>query len=240
MGFRFLFFMVRDIFLQRKKDILKKLDKSSIGGWDKKIVGLCEEINKSEDFYTTSSCSGRIVLMIEQSKKSPNLFVKVWHDKINFEELKKVLINISESSTPPTATPIRSQGSLKNALASRRVESKTKINEKDKFVLINLGLKNKIIKFKLEQPIIHIACRDIELASDFLEKAKHVGFKRSGILTAGKNIVLELNSTEKLEFPILKDGEILVDDEFLKLVIEISNGKLENGWDKIEKLEKLV
>jgi tRNA wybutosine-synthesizing protein 3 len=178
-------------FNQRKKDILTKLDKSSKGDWDKKIVGLCSRINESENYYTTSSCAGRIVLMKDEDKKGSGLFLKVWHDKINFEELK--------------------------------IELK-KIEDKE------------MIKFKTEPPIIHIVCKDLDSASKLLEKAKHIGFKRSGINTISKNIVLELCSTEKLEFPIVKNGEILVDDKFLRIVVEKSNFLLEKGWGKIERL----
>ncbi len=190
--------MLPDHFLQRKTAVLSKQDKSAIGKWDKKIIPLCKKINSKEKFYTTSSCSGRILLMIEQNKKSPNLFIKVWHDKISFKELKKELKKII----------------------------KTK--------------KDNLIKFKLEQPIIHIACKDLDSASKFLEKAKHIGFKHSGILAYGKNIILELNSTEKLEFPIIKNKKKLVNDEFLKMIAKISNEKLEKGWKKIEKLSKLL
>lgn len=186
--------MVRDNFIQRKKSVLSKLDKSSIGSWDNKIKDLCDKINDSNDFYTTSSCSGRIVLMVSQDKKAENLFLKVWHDKVSFSELKNELEKVRGSEN--------------------------------------------LIKFKLESPILHIACRNLDLASRFLEKAKYYGFKRSGILSLGKNIVLELNSTEKLEFPIIKDSKILVSDDFLELVVQISNDKLEKGWDKIGGLRK--
>ena len=190
--------MATDSFLQRKKAVLSKSDKSSIGDWDKKIKSLCDKINSKEDFYTTSSCSGRVLLMVEQERKSPGLFLEVWHDNINFNGLRKSL---------------------------------NKIKTKNK---------KRLIKFKLEQPILHVACRNLECASDFLEKAKHIGFKRSGILTAGKNIIVELNSTEKLEFPIIKDDEILVDDCFLKLIIKLSNEKLSRGWKKIQTLRKII
>jgi len=77
--------MSRDRFLQRKTAVLSKLDKSSIGGWDKKIKKLCEKINSLDDFYTTSSCSGRVILMIQQDKKGKDLFLKTWHEKISFD-----------------------------------------------------------------------------------------------------------------------------------------------------------
>ncbi len=57
-------------FVQQKKSTLSKLDKSSKGDWDKKIVNLCEKINSLENFYTTSSCSGRIVLIVDNIKKA--------------------------------------------------------------------------------------------------------------------------------------------------------------------------
>jgi tRNA wybutosine-synthesizing protein 3 len=188
--------MLRDRFIQRKKAVLSKIDKSSVGGWDKRIRRLCDKINSLSDFYTTSSCSGRIILMIEQNKKGKDLFLKTWHDKINFKDLKREL---------------------------------------NKFVK-----RKETIKFKLEPPIIHIACRDMKKATYILEKAKYVGFKRSGILTGDKNIIVELNSSDRLEFPIIKNGKILVNDEFLFLIVKNSNEKMEKGWEKIRKLEKVA
>ena len=44
-----------------KKDILNKKDKSNIGFIDGKISKLCNLINSKEDYFTTSSCSGRII-----------------------------------------------------------------------------------------------------------------------------------------------------------------------------------
>ena len=89
--------MPRDNFLQRKEAVLSKLDKSSIGGWDKPIQGLCDKVNKSSEFYTTSSCSGRVLIMIEQEKKAKGLFLETSHDLISFDWIKKALIKIEKS-----------------------------------------------------------------------------------------------------------------------------------------------
>jgi len=72
-----------------KKTVLGKLDKSNIGGWDKPIVNLCEKINKNKNYYTTSSCSGRIMLIIETLDKKSGLFLFRSHGKISFDELRK-------------------------------------------------------------------------------------------------------------------------------------------------------
>lgn len=183
-------------FSKRKKDVLSKIDKSNKTTWDEKITVLCNKINLSDKYYTTSSCSGRAVLMINQDKKEENLFVVVHHEKISLEELKD---------------------DLKTALK-----------------------RDKKIKFKLEPCILHIACRTLEDSWKLYNKAKLAGWKKSGIVGMKNGFTLELNSTERLEFPIIDKKKILVNDEFLKIVVEDVNKKLKKSWEKIERLEKLL
>jgi tRNA wybutosine-synthesizing protein 3 len=185
-----------DRFSQRKKDVLSKIDKSSIGEWDAKIAPLCKKINLKPNYYTTSSCSGRVILMVDQDKKGKGLFLFVSHDKISFNQLKKEL---------------------------------------------DLALKKgKNIKFKEEPCILHISCKTLEDAEILYEKGKLAGWKRLGIIGTRNGFTFELNSTEKLEFPIIQNGKILVDDIFLKIITEDSNNKLEKNWMKIKKLEKII
>lgn len=183
-----------NLFIQRKKDVLGKEDKSSIGGWDKYILELCGKINSMINYYTTSSCAGRVVLIIDQDKKAPGLFDFVSHEKINFKILKNALDNS----------------------------------------------KNKNLKFKQESCILHVACEDLESAQNLLEKGRNAGWKRSGIISSEKRFIVELNGTNKLEFPIMNAGKVLVDDEFLKLIVKKSNKNLEKGWTKIEDLKSLL
>ena len=186
---------MKNNFSQRKKSILSKTDKSSKGKWDKKIISLCDRINSLENYYTTSSCSGRIAIMIDQDKKESGLFLKVWHDLLRFEDFYKYL-----------------------------PKEKVKLD----------------LKFKQEPCILHVACRTLEDAVRLLDKAKLAGWKKSGILSFNERIIVELNGTEKLEFPIISKGKILVSDEFLKVVIEKSNSNLKKSWKKIDKLKIAV
>ena len=182
-------------FDQRKMVVLKKLDKSSKGDWDKPILKLCEKLNKQKNYYTTSSCSGRVLLMIDQEKKAKGLFNWVSHKKFTLKQLKKEITKLP---------------------------------------------KNAPIKYKQDPCILHVACRSIKDAITLYDKAKGIGWKRSGLISFEKRIVLELNSTEKLEFPIIQNKKLLVEDDFLKAIVKDSNEKLKRGWDKIKKLEKLV
>ena len=192
---------MRDHFIFRKNNQLKKADKSIKQNWDDKIINLCELANKNDNYYTTSSCSGRILILIDSKEKRDNLFIKVWHNQISFIELKKELNNL--------------------------IDSKEKI-------------KNKLIYFKQDPCILHIACRNLESAQKMLDIGILAGWKRSSIISSRKRFVIELNSTEKIEFPIIKEGKLLVDDNFLKIIVSESNKKLKTSWEKINKLENLL
>jgi len=69
-------------FPTEKKNQLAKQDKSKKGDIDQKIFPLLEAINTKEDYYTTSSCSGRILLWCGSGKKSEIEWLKVSHDLI--------------------------------------------------------------------------------------------------------------------------------------------------------------
>lgn len=82
-----------DFQTQKNKQLSRK-DKSNKQTWDKAIVPLCNKINSKRDYYTTSSCAGRIILLIDSEKKQKGLFVFRTHSKISYKELKKVLDNV--------------------------------------------------------------------------------------------------------------------------------------------------
>ena len=81
-----------DSFQKEKSDFLNKKDKSKKGSIDKGIKELVNLINSKNDYYTTSSCAGRIVLLEMKSKKKNDcgwIFTK--HGKINFKEILEIL-----------------------------------------------------------------------------------------------------------------------------------------------------
>jgi len=78
-------------FQKEKKRQLEMKDNSDIGEWDEKILSLCNKINSRKEYYTTSSCAGRAVLIEDCEKKKSGLFLFRSHEKISFSELKKEL-----------------------------------------------------------------------------------------------------------------------------------------------------
>ena len=83
-----------DQFLRRKNQQFLKEDRSIKQSWDNRILKLCEKINKSENYYTTSSCSGRVLILINDEQKKDDLFLYCSHDLLSFKEIKEEIEKI--------------------------------------------------------------------------------------------------------------------------------------------------
>ena len=79
------------IFEEQKKRALEKL---RIGGADEEVAEIIEKINSFEGFFTTSSCSGRIVLISipEIGAKRAAKFIGKWHrPPVSREEVQEAI-----------------------------------------------------------------------------------------------------------------------------------------------------
>ncbi len=185
-------------FDNNKRNILNKDDKSNKSSWDGQIISLCDKINQKENYFTTSSCSGRIVLLKDKEKKGKGMFLFRSHELVNFDDFKKELNKIAEC---------RGEG---------------------------------IVYFKQEPCLVVVSCREKKNQVDILRMARESGFGKSGIISVDSKRIVEMISTENISFPIIAYKRVLVDDEFIRLVVEIANNNLKKGWEKIKKFEEVV
>ncbi|MEM4637517.1 MAG: tRNA wybutosine-synthesizing 3 family protein [Candidatus Woesearchaeota archaeon] len=174
----------------QKKLCLEKLykpDKSRKGNVDEQIIPLIEYINSLKNYYTTSSCSGRIYLLTEADKKPDVKWIFVSHEPVNFKEIMHNL----------------------NKLPKERVW------------------------FRQENMILHVACRAIDDANKLLKIARDSGFRRSGIIADSNILIVEICSTEKIDVPIAYESKLLVNEEYIKFIIDIANEKFSKGRKKM-------
>ncbi len=88
-----------EYFDRSKRSVLEKLfkpDKSRKGDVDELAVPVINALNEKTDFYTTSSCSGRICLFYESSsgKKYDSGWLFVKHGVVSLRELWEPLKNL--------------------------------------------------------------------------------------------------------------------------------------------------
>jgi len=76
-------------FENEKKQCLEKIDKSKKQSVDKGVKDVVDFLNSLDDYYTTSSCSGRIMLIEkpETGKKNDAEWLFVSHDKVDANEV---------------------------------------------------------------------------------------------------------------------------------------------------------
>lgn len=169
----------------------------SDGKADKQMISLCKFVSKTKNYFTSSSCSGRILLLAldKGEKKKTSAFHRKWHRKVKFKEVHEAL------------------------------------NEKTSYS----------VWLKQEAFILHIGAGDLKHAEKILSVMTKSGIKRGGIIVAkpGKFIV-ELQGTQGLAVPVKIENEILVNDEYLKKLIEIANEKFEKNDAALKRFEKVA
>jgi tRNA wybutosine-synthesizing protein 3 len=89
-----------------------------------------------------------------------------------------------------------------------------------------------------QAPILHIGVQTLELADRMVKTAVSCGFKNSAVKSTGKKIMIELCSTERLDAPIGKDGQMFCEKEYLSLLLEIANEVIERSGEKLNRFEK--
>ena len=78
-------------FENEKKQALNKKDKSRKQSVDEKIKKLIKIMNNKNNYYTTSSCAGRILLITLGKKKQNTKWIFTSHNKIRFIEISDYL-----------------------------------------------------------------------------------------------------------------------------------------------------
>jgi tRNA wybutosine-synthesizing protein 3 len=181
-------------FLDKKERALYLLKKAkSENKVDKGIQKIIDLINKSEYYYTSSSCAGRIVLieLPEIGDKRRSEFLGKWHRPI----------------------------------------------EKNELELVVKKRKTGFLWLLAQSPILHIAAATNIAADKLLKTAISCGFKNSGLKSIVGNIIVEICSTERLDAPIGKNGRLFCNDEYLCLLVDISNEVLDRADHKLKRFE---
>lgn len=180
-------------FDHEKKQALRKIDKSKKGHIDKQILSLVNLINNHSNYYTTSSCSGRIMLFLpsQTGKKQDAEWLFSSHEPVTIDEIKPYLKKLPKET----------------------------------------------LWLRMEPPILHICARNMEAADNLLKIANDSGFRRSSLLGFKNRIVIEIIIPEKLDAPISENCELIVREDYLKVLIKHANIRLRKSGKKLKKLQ---
>lgn len=209
-------------FIREKEKQLSKQDLSRKGSIDEGVLDVVRMLNASHDYYTTSSCAGRITLTLvpESGKKCDAEWAYKTHELADVNEMIECA-NEYEGNTSKCADMSAANSA------------------------------NGELWFKFEPAILHVACINIESASKLLEAARIAGFKHSGIMSAGKSsasdsrvsdsrIIAQIIGTDKIEAPISFCGARIASDEYMKALTALANKKMKRNKSKLERLKQSI
>ncbi|EDO16178.1 hypothetical protein Kpol_1026p26 [Vanderwaltozyma polyspora DSM 70294] len=214
-------------FNQKKKAILDEInslqpDLSPKGTIDELCLPIMHLINSHDDMVTTSSCSGRISVFAEGSKMHNGL------QKVGGKGEGGKWLFVSHDNN--------------NVIGWLETISKEGIN----FVETNIDDStnhldggNRFILYKYEPFILHVKCRDFEMASKLYNVAMACGFRESGI---GSNNLVAIRINIKLDVPIgyidenTNDLKLFVPKDYILLLDRLTLSKFEENSRKMQEL----
>lgn len=178
-------------FQNNKKTFLDKLDRSKKGEIDERVIPIITGINKKENYFTTSSCSGRAVIWKGSGKKNETEWIKVSHDPI-----EKDFLDVQETGL----TWLRVEPFIMHICCKTIEDAKILLNQAQQFFKKSsiLSISNKII----------IELKGSELMEVPLMKDDQYLFKDLALLRRLTNKKLEKNFNKLNSFSVsLEQGK---------------------------------
>jgi tRNA wybutosine-synthesizing protein 3 len=87
------------MFEERKKKALEKLNEAIKNKEvDEPIKNFLIKINEYKNVYTTSSCAGRIIVLVDKGSKKDSFFAGKWHDLVKAEIVWNRIVEYSKES----------------------------------------------------------------------------------------------------------------------------------------------
>jgi tRNA wybutosine-synthesizing protein 3 len=183
-----------------KKNSLEKIDKSRKGAIDQPIKKILDLVNKKPNYYTTSSCSGRIILLetAPKGKRHQAKWLLIKHDKA-------VLKDVQNALAKTTLAKAKKDVWFKQEGAILHVACKTgKDAERMLKAVRNAGFKRAGI-ISTKRNIIEVMSTE-NIAAPIAKKGKIIvneGYLKELILTANQLMAVNAKRLAKLKY-ILK------------------------------------
>ena len=223
-------------FHQRKAQLAAVLglgqDLSPKGSIDQPIIQLINYINTLPSYCTTSSCSGRISIFQHRSVSvtKGGCWLLINHSTATWEEFQTAVGKIQKKKKEEHATNDQTSSSTTTSSAT------------PVWLLPSTG--DVVLRF--EPFILAIECETLQAANAILQIGMQAGFRESGVSGLTRRYIVSIRSSVRLEVPIYSasanngEGRLLVDESYMRYLLELANEKYEKNIAKIERFFEAV
>lgn len=189
-------------------------------------------LNKFQDEKKFQAEKEKILSKVDMSKKG---YVD--------DEIKDIVDEINGKEDYCTTSSCAGRITLLERKSSKKIDAKWLYSSHSpvEFQDIRKYFKSKSDVWLMQEScIIHVFCRTLEAAELLLRACREAGFKRSGIIALKNKIMIESMGNEKVETIVMKNGKLLADDDFLKILIEESNLRMKKNREKMDLFKKSI
>ncbi|CAI4063083.1 hypothetical protein SUVZ_07G1960 [Saccharomyces uvarum] len=219
---------VQNAFEQKKRAILNEIgsaqpDLSPKGSIDVLCLPIIDLINTSNDMVTTSSCSGRVSVFLEGTKS--------YHGEVKIggkgQGGKWLYVTHDCEKVVGWLDELMSKNEYAFETCGNHIPSE-QITGTTRYIL-----------YKYEPFILHVKCRDFQIASKLYNVAMSCGFRESGI---GSNNLVAIRINIKLDVPIgyLDESsetlKLFVSPEYVSILDSLSLSKFDENARKMQTL----
>lgn len=198
-------------FANEKRQALEaKFDRSKKGDLDEAIRPLVEMINADDRYYTTSCCSGRVIVSGEVTAS---------------RELAPELDSRKTTTKKKGTEWIFCAHQAGDWHADRITDLLLEKEDGEE-----PAAKYESVIFKFEPVIFHIRAIDLEAASVLLQAGLKAGFRNSGMVTSSSSstssVLVALRHTLQMEAPLVVDGRAIFTKAYVDELVKVSNRKM--------------
>ncbi|MFT4304042.1 MAG: tRNA wybutosine-synthesizing 3 family protein [Candidatus Woesearchaeota archaeon] len=158
-------------------------------------------------------------------------------------EIKSLVEQINNNPDLCTTSSCAGRITLLERKSNKKIDSKWLYSSHqpvDPEIIIKHLESNNDVWLMQESCILHVFVRTFEAAERFLKACRQVGFKRSGITAISGRIMIETMGNEKVEALLIKNGNKIVDDNYVKIIIKESNDRMLKNRAKMDKLLEVI
>jgi len=191
-------------------------DRSRAGRVDARCVEFVREVCASEDFFTTSSCSGRVSVFADRGAREVERGVKggrwvyVSHDPAR----GRAVVEAVRAVEAETA-------------AAGDAEDEDEAEDAPPTLVL-----------RFEPFILAVEARDVESGADFVRCARDCGYRESGITACEKRVICAARCQIRMEAPLVVNGERVVDDAGIERLVEMANEKFRTNAERMERFRE--
>ena len=245
-------------------------DKSNKGFIDTRCLPIIELLNAHPDYVTTSSCSGRICLFhtvgaLGAADPEREGEAEVATDDNNGDASSAATMKrgadgslgwiLASHESPLSEEQIQlvlrhtvpghsgSANADSNAEAEEGAAAGPSPVADVNGCMVAGGIPQKgQVSLKCEPFLLHVQCRTIEAAKRLLNAASEAGFRNSGMIPPGKNIMVGIrHASLSVDAPIVADGGIsFASEAFVRYLVKVAEEKMAENFRRTVMLEKAI